>query len=653
MCNHCGSRFGLTPLVKDATAATAASNEAWYGKLDFDDTSEWENATRGLIAAPESLEIRDDEGKVVWSQKAYEFVEDAKAPATANPSLWENTRNNHVYGLFKVVDGIYQVRGYDIANLTLVEGKRGWIVFDTMMTVEGSKAALALANEHLGERPITGVVISHTHVDHYGGVLGLIDKADAATADMSLEEQLAGDKVPIVVPPEFTHYVASENLYVGAAMARRAAYQYGVYIPKGARGALALGIGSAQPIGTISYIAPSYEVPATGTELVIDGVRMVFQLTPDTEAPAEMNTWLPDFHALWVAENCTGTLHNLYTLRGAQVRDGNAWANYICEAVALWGAEAEVAFQSHNWPHWGNEVVNDYLINTAAAYKFINDQTLSYIQDGLVSTEISHQIRLPEALQRNWYTRPYYGTVSHDAKATYQRFMGWYDANPIHLAEMPPVDYAHKLVEYLGDTDAVLERAKKDFEDGNYQWVAQITNALVFDDPTNEAARLLCADALEQLGYQAESGTWRCCYLTGARELREGNLAVRLPNADRDCDIDSSLTADMLWDYFGIGLDKHAFAESDIKINVTLTDEDKRYLLHIKNGPLLHFEGMQAEDPTITLKGTKPAILLMMSHDLERLKECVHVEGDEDALKSIMDAMNPYAGIGSFNIVEP
>lgn len=655
MCTSCGNGSGWVPSreTKDATEATVAANASWYDLLDFEDTSEWQNATRGLIAAPESLEITNDEGRVVWSQKAYEFVRDAKAPGTANPSLWENTRNNHAYGLFKVADGIYQVRGYDMANLTLVEGKRGWIVFDTMMTIEVSRAALALANEHLGARPVTAVIISHSHVDHYGGIKGLIREEDAATADMPLEEQLASDKIPIIVPPDFTEHVVSENLYVGAAMGRRAAYQYGAYLPKGPRGSLSIGIGQGQSTGTTSFILPSYEVPATGTELVVDGVRMVFQLTPGTEAPTEMNTWLPDLKALWVAENCTGTLHNLYTLRGAQVRDGNAWANYIAETVALWGPEVEVAFQSHNWPHWGNSQVNDYLVNSAAAYKYINDQTLTYIQAGLTSTEIAHQIRLPMPLQKNWYTRQYYGTVAHNSKAVYQRFMGWYDANPIHLDELTPTDRARKLVEYLGDVDAVLRRAQADFEAGEYQWVAEITNALVFADPKNEAARLLCADALEQLGYQAESGTWRNAYLTAALELREGNMALRMTTVQRSDDIRNNLTPEMLWDFLGICIDKDAMADVDAKINVHLTDLDQHVLVRVKNGPLLHFDGIQAEDPVITLAGPKLAMLLLMSHDVERAKAALHFSGDEGMLVRIMDAMRPPTGISPFNIIEP
>ena len=643
----------LTRDQKDATEATRATNEAFFDRLDFDDRSEYDNACRGLLAAPKDLEIRNACGRVIWSQKAYAFVEGAAAPATCNPSLWEDTRRNHAYGLFKVIDGIYQVRGYDMANLTLIEGDRGWVVFDCMMGIEVASAALRLANDTLGERPVTAVVISHTHVDHYGGIKGLISEEDACTADMPLAEQLAGTKVPIIVPAGFTGHVVSENLYVGPAMGRRAAYQYGAYLPKGPKGSLSMGIGCGQSTGTTSFISPSWEITHTGEELVVDGIRMVFQMTPGTEAPAEMNTWLPDRRALWMAENCTGSLHNLYTLRGAQVRDGNAWANYIAETVSLWGAEVDVCFQSHNWPHWGNACVNDYLVNSAAAYKYINDRTLSYIEDGLVSTEIAHRIQLPPTLRKNWYTRQYYGTVSHNAKAVYQRFMGWYDANPIHLGQLPPEDFAKKLVEYLGDVDAVLERARADFERGEYQWVAEITNALVFADPANEEARLLCADALEQLAFATASGTWRSCYLTGATELRHGNLAVRVKSVTRSTDVRDNLTSEMLWDFLGICLDKDAFDGRDIKINVALADTSTKVMLRIVSGALLHFPNMWADDADITLRGTTGEMLLIGSRDLALLRDHVEVSGDEAILAEIMDAMDFPSGVATFNIVEP
>lgn len=654
-CSPSGSaaKVSLNADVKDATNATTKANEALYDVLDFNDLSEYENATRGLIAAPEALEIKSDDGTVYWSQKAYAFVEDAEAPATANPSLWENTRNNHAYGLFEVVEGVYQVRGYDMANLTLVAGDTGWIVFDTLMSIECSKAAMDLANAELGQRPVKAVVISHSHVDHYGGIKGIIDEADVASADSSIEDQIASGKIPVIVSPDFTQHVMSENLYAGPAMGRRAAYQYGGYLPKGPQGALAMGIGNGQSAGTTSFILPTYEVPATGTRLTIDGVELEFQLTLGTEAPTEMNTWIPKYKALWVAENCSGTLHNLYTLRGAQVRDGNAWANYLTQTIARYGAEAEVVFQAHNWPHWGNQQVNDYLLNTAAVYKFINDQALQYINQGYVGTEIAHMLEIPAALEGNWYTRGYYGTVHHDAKAVYQRFMGWYDANPVHLAELPPADYAAKLVEYLGDEDAVLAKAKEDYDKGEYQWVAQITNALVFANPKNKQARLLCADALEQLGYQAESGTWRNCYLTGALELREGNYAEKMSTVAGSTDTRKNLTPEMLWDFLGIFLDKKALADTDVKINVKLTDDDQVYMLRFYHGPLMHFEGMQADDAQVTLTGPKAGMLALAGGDIDLLKKAVQVAGDESVLAKVMGAVVPPSGVAKFNIVEP
>ncbi|NLA54059.1 MAG: MBL fold metallo-hydrolase, partial [Clostridiales bacterium] len=423
----------LTADIKPATTITAEVNSAVYSMLDFGNTREAQLAVKGLIDAPETLELKDAQGKVVWSQKAYSFLADHEnSPDTVNPSLWDNTKNNHAYGLFRVTEGIYQVRGYDMANLTLIAGDTGWILFDVMMSVECAQAAMALVEKNLGARPVKAVIISHPHIDHYGGIKGVMTQEEAADGTQSIEDQLAGGKIPIIVPEGFTAHAMTENLYLGQAMGRRSNYQYGKLLEPSATGTLAFGIGMAQSTGTISFITPTYEIRETGTQLTIDGIDMEFQMTPGTEAPAEMNTWFPQKKALWMAENCTATLHNLYTLRGAQVRDGNAWALYIMEALGRYGAEAEVVFASHNWPRWGNEEVGDYLVNTAAVYKFIHDQTLTYINQGYTSDEISNMIKLPDALAANWYTRQYYGTVAHDAKAVYQKYMGWYNANPVH-----------------------------------------------------------------------------------------------------------------------------------------------------------------------------------------------------------------------------
>lgn len=641
---------------KDATETTVKINSEVYSLLDFDDKTEWEFANKGLIDAPEKLEIKDSEGNVVWSQEAYAFLEDYdKAPDTVNPSLWENSKNNHAYGLFEVTDGIYQVRGYDMANLTLIESDNGWIVFDPLMSVECTKAAMELAEKNLGKRDIKAVIISHSHVDHFGGIGGVISADEVADVNLSLSEQLASGKIPVIVPEGFEAHAVSENIYAGVAMQRRAAYQYGVYLAPSIKSTLAMGIGMGQSTGTLSYISPSYEIKETGESYVIDGVKLEFQMTPGTEAPAEMNTWLPDKKALWVAENCTGTLHNLYTLRGAQIRDGSAWAKYICETIALYGAEAEVTFQSHNWPHWGNEVLNEYLENTAAVYQYINDKTLEYINQGYTSDEISNMIELPKEHAKNWYTRQYYGTVAHNSKAVYQKYMGWYDANPVNLNPLTPSESAKKWVEYLGNTDRVLEMAKADYDKGEYQWVAEITNVIVYAEPDNTAARLLCADALEQLGYQAESGTWRNAYLTAAYELR----GLREP--DGEISIQSgvmlaNISADNIFDYIGIALDKEAMADKDITVNVVLTDLNRQYMLKFKNGVLLKYEGTLSDEADVTIKTVRKALLLMMGGSFEQFSEKAVIEGDKEQLKLIMSNLNRLSIENAdrfFNIIEP
>ena len=652
--NGLSDELGLTTDAKPASGYTVEVNSSVYSLLDFEDTSEYDNAVRGLIDAPEVLELKDADGKVVWSQAAYSFLNDyEKAPDTVNPSLWENTRNNHAYGLFEVCEGIYQVRGYDMSNLTVVKGDTGWILFDPLMSIECSQAAMQLIEKNLGSYPVKAVIISHPHADHFGGILGVMKEEDAADASLSIEEQLASGKIPVIVPEGFAEHAIAENVYAGKAMTRRANYQYGVLLTPGVTGKMAQGIGMGQSTGTVSYLAPTYEIKTTGETLVIDGIKMEFQMTPGTEAPAEMNTWFPQFKALWVAENCTGTLHNLYTLRGAQVRDGAAWAGYITEAVTRYGAEVEVAFQSHNWPHWGNQVVNEYLVNTAAVYKFINDQTLTYITQGYTSDEISNMIELPEALAKNWYTRQYYGTVAHNSKAVYQKYMGWYDANPVNLNPLMPSESAKKWVEYLGDMDAVLRMAKADFDKGEYQWVAEITNTIVYADPTNEAARLLCADALEQLGYQAESGPWRNAYLTAALELRYGNQAMNAAQT-KSSGFVLQMTAEMMFDYMGILMDKDALADKDFTINVTLTDVNEQHVLHVKNGVLLVYEDAQRTNADVSLTCPKNALFYILTNNQQGLA-AIPMQGNAELITLLAQSMNqfPVQGIVPFNIVEP
>lgn len=650
--------LGLTKETKVATENTIKINSALYTQLDFADTQEAAFATKGLIDAPETLELKDADGHVVWSQSAYSFLEDyEKAPDSVNPSLWENTKNNHAYGLFEVTDGIYQVRGYDMANLTVIESDNGWIVFDPLMSVECTEAAMQLMEKNLGKRSVVAVIISHPHIDHFGGIKGVMTADQAADPNQSLEQQLASGKIPIIVPEGFEEHAISENVYVGQAMGRRATYQYGVYLDPSVTGTLGIGIGMGQSVGSISYISPTFEITYTGERYTIDGVSMEFQLTPGTEAPAEMNTWFPEKKALWMAENCTSTLHNLYTLRGAQVRDGAAWAKYLCEAMTRYGAETEVVFQSHNWPHWGNKVVNEYLVNTAAAYKYINDQTLTYINQGYTSDEISNMIELPKELAKNWYTRQYYGTVAHNSKAVYQKYMGWYDANPVNLNPLTPSESAKKWVEYmnLGSLDDVLRQAKLDFDAGQYQWVAEVTNTVIFADPNHQAARLLCADALEQLGYQAESGTWRNAYLSGAKELRTGNASGSTKQAKAGSDMQMNMTASNIFDYMGILLDKQAMSPYDFTVNITLADTKQQFMLRFKNGVLLQFENAKDQNAALSITTARQALFYILLGKPGEFAKVAKIEGKQELLKLIMVNLNQFnpAQTKGFNIVEP
>ncbi len=630
-----------------ATEFTRKANAAWYERLDFKDTGEEENAKRGLIEGADSIVIHNSEGKTVWDVAKYQYMRDAKEiPATVNPSLWRNTLNNANAGLFEVCDGIYQVRGLDMANMTFIRTDNGWIVFDVMMTRETAEVAMALMKKHFGDLKIKAILYSHSHVDHYGGAEGVVSRENVADASLPLAEQLASGKVVVIAPDGFLEHAVSENVYAGMAMSRRAQYQYGTRLEAGERGAMAIGIGLGQATdGTIGLIAPTYVVKSNET-LIIDGLEIQFQLTPGTEAPAEMNAYFPRYRGLWMAENCTGTLHNIYTLRGAEVRDAGAWAHYIMEAERLFGDRTDVTFQSHNWPHWGTENVKKYMEDTASVYQFIYDQTLHYINQGYTSTEIAEMIKLPAALDKVWYTRQYYGTLIHNVKAVYQKYMGWYDANPVSLNLMTPERTAKKWLEYLGGAASVLEKARKDYEKGEYQWVAQVTKELVFADPSNQEARNLCADAMEQLAYQAESGTWRNAYLMGAMELREGakfsgRYGSNILNMMRD------MTMDMILDYIAIRNDDLAAQNDDVKVNLTVTDTGEKFYVERRHGVFLVYKDAARDDADAAVTCEKAQFAALLAGQSPDIK----VTGDATALKRLFaycTAITP-----TFNIIEP
>ena len=632
--------------TEGATTITAEANAEWYEKLDFSDRREFANAERGWLDNAEGRIIDGDDNRSAWDLQSYGDL-NRDAPDTVNPSLWRNTQLNAKAGLFEVCDGIYQVRGFDMANTTFIRTDHGWIVFDVLMCKENMKAAKELMENRFGPLDIKAVLYSHSHVDHYGGVEGVITREQVADAKLSLKKQLASGKTLVLAPAGFLKHAISENVYAGIAMARRAQFQYGTVLDKGEKGALSVGIGMGQSTGTVALIAPTYEIGEDVPKLTIDGLEIEFQLTPGTEAPAEMNAYFPKYRALWMAENCTGTMHNLYTLRGAEVRDANDWAKYIIEADQRFCDKTDVVFQSHNWPHWGEEI-HDYLLNTAAIYKFIHDQTLHYMNQGYTSTEVAAMLTLPEKLEKVWYTRPYYGTLAHNAKAVYQKYLGWYDANPVNLNPLPPSDTAKKLVEYLGSTDAVLRKARKDFEKGDYQWVAQITKELVFADPSNQKARNLCADALEQLGYQAESGAWRNAYLMGAAELRKGNLSGLARTANGLGSAMKEMTVDMLLDYISILTDANAAQNDDVTLNLIVTDVNEKFYVTRKNGILLSYSGENRPDAQATVTCKRLQLLALMQGQQAGQ---VQVSGDATALKRLLAYASKFEK--TFNVIEP
>lgn len=479
---------------RDASSYTAEANSA--AQISFDDPGDFGRASQGLIAQIDGAQVTMGD-HVVFDVANHDFVsDDENAPSTVHPGLWRQARLNVNHGLFEVADGIWQVRGYDIANITFLAGSDGWLVIDPLTNAPAAAAALELANQTLGARPVTSIIYTHSHVDHFGGVFGVT----------SQEAVDAGD-VRIVAPEGFLDEVVNEFVIAGPIMGRRAAYQFGPLLPPGPRGHVDSGLGSAMGKARSDLIAPTESISETGQELDLSGIRVVFQNTPDAEAPAEMDFYFPEKRALCMAENCTHTLHNLYPIRGAQTRDALAWSKYIHEAMLMWGDDADLMFASHHWPRFGNDDVRRFLTLQRDVYRWLHDETMRLANKGYVPTEISAEMELPSEFSES-HVRGYYGTVSHNVKSVYNRYLGWYDGNPAHLDPLPPVDAGNRYVEFMGGADAALDRAQRSFDDGDYRWVAEVVNHVVFADPSNERARRLQAAALEQLGYQSESATW-------------------------------------------------------------------------------------------------------------------------------------------------
>ena len=625
----------------DASEQTRAANESVLEALPFANEDDFSLAERGFIAKPESTVVHDAAGNVVWNMEQFAF-QTGDAPATVNPSLWRQAQLNNRHGLFKVADGIYQVRGFDLSNLSVIEGESGYIVIDPLISREVARAAMDLVFEHLPRKPVVAVIYSHSHADHFGGVRGVVS-----------EEDVAAGKVRVVASEGFMQFAISENVLAGNVMTRRASYMFGSLLPKDEKGGVGVGLGKAISSGEVTLIEPTEIITETGQELLIDGVRFVFMNTPFAEAPAELMFFLPDKKAFYAAEEANGTLHNLYTLRGAQVRDALLWSGYLHEAANLIDPATKVLFGGHHWPRWGYDSIVDYLQKQGDLYKYIHDQTLRLANHGLTMDEISERFVLPPELASAWYNRGYYGSVSHNVRAVYQKYLGFFDGNPAHMHPLPPAEAGRKYVEFMGGADELLVNAQAAYDNGEYRWVAEVVNHLVFAEPDNAAARSLQAAALEQLGYQAESGQWRNFYLTGAQELRSG---VSRGSTARTLSRDmlAGLSISDLLDYLAVRLNGPRAAGKASRIHLAFRDSGEDHLLILENGVLRHRRGGVA-DADVSLALTRQGFLAisMLGQSVEALVEqgAISAAGDlavVDELTGLLDEFEFW-----FDIVTP
>jgi linear primary-alkylsulfatase len=605
-------------------------------------TRDFEQAQRGLVARFDPPVVEDERGRTVWDLRSYDFL-DGEPPDTAHPNLWRQAQLGRIAGLFELAPGLYQLRGFDISNMHVIEGGEGIVVVDPLISTECAAAALALYREHRGERPVTGLIYTHSHLDHFGGAKGVV----------SVEDVEAG-RVPVLAPAGFLRHAVSENVFAGVAMARRAGYMFGAPLEPGPQGQLGAGLGQTNSVGTISLVPPTLEIGETGQEETVDGVRMTFQLTPGTEAPAEMHFHLPDLGALCIADNVARSMHNILTPRGALVRDPRIWAHHLDEAIELFGADSEVLFSGHHWPCWGGERIVELLGKQRDLYAYLHDQTLRLLNKGYTGAELAEKIELPPSLAEEWHCHEFYGSISHNTKAIYQRYMGWFDGNPAHLWEHPPREQARRYVEFIGGAEAALEKARRSFEEGDYRWVAEVVNHVVFAEPGNEAARALQAEALERLGYGAENATWRNFFLMGAKELREG-IGRMPPAVSAPADIVANLSVAQLLEAMAIRLDGPRAWEQNLRIDWLISDPDEEHALTVRNGVLRHRPGRHepAADAALLLDREALDRLLLKTADVAALAESgrLRVEGDGEKIGELLGLLDePDPG---FPIVTP
>ena len=629
--------LGHTPPTKYTIQVNAKVAET----LPLDDQQDFKDARRGLIASDSDLRVTGANGQKLWDQTAYRFIK-GKAPGSVNPSLWRQAKLNSIHGLFKVTRGVYQLRGFGLSNMTVIEGKTGWILVDTFTARETAARAFGFLKKHLPEKPIVAVIFTHSHADHFGGVRAILSP-----------QEVADRKVRVIAPQGFMEESVSENVLAGIAMGRRAQYMYGSRLAVSERGHVGSGLGKETPMGTIGILNPTELISSTPQKKTIDGLQFIFQYAPDSEAPAEMTFYLPELKAFCGAEIVSKTLHNLYTLRGAKVRDALKWSNYIDESIQLFG-DVEVYFGTHHWPVWDNHQVIEFLKKQRDVYKYIHDQSVRMANNGLTSREIAEELKLPESLRTTFSNRGYYGSMSHNAKAVYQHYFGWYDANPANLNPLPPVAAATRYVRFMGGAENVIKQAQASFDEGEYRWVAEVLNHLVFADPDNSTAKSLLARAYDQLGYQSESGPWRDVYLTAAFELRHGK-------PEKGYDIASAL--DLLketpiprfLESMAARIDGPAADGMEMTVNVIFTDLKQSYVMSLENGVLHHRQALPETGANASVELTHDLYLQLAINKLS-IKELV-MSDDVKFTGSKIDLIRFFALIkqpaGDFAIVTP
>ncbi len=629
--------------MKDATEATRAANRAAIAQVPLADRQSFEDARRGFIEALGDKLITRPDGRLVWTLQGYEFLESELAPDSVHPGLWRHARVNMANGLYRVTDRVYQLRGFDVSNMTIIEGDTGLIVIDPLISTEVAKAAMELYLKHRPLKPVVAVIYSHSHVDHFGGVRGIVSADDVAAG-----------KVTIWAPAGFIAAAVGENVIAGNAMLRRALFQFGAMLPRGERGQVDTGLGKSVSLGTVTLIPPTNLIEKSAETHRIDGVEIVFELTPDAEAPAELIMYYPDFRVLNMTEITTQNFHNLLPMRGALVRDSLSWSKYIGGALHRYGATSEILIAQHNWPVWSGDRVRGFLRKQRDAYKFVHDQTVRLMNCGYVGAEIAEMVMLPASLNDEWSAHSFYGNLKHNIRAIYQRYLGHYDGNPANLDALPPVEAAKKSVEYMGGADAVLKKAREDFARAEYRWVAQVASQLVFADPANRDARGLAADAFEQLGYQSESATARNAYLQGAFELRNGvpNLPAGSGAAP---DIIRSLPLDMYFDFMAVRLNGDKAAGKTMVLNWRFTDSNQNYVLNLENSALTFVEDMQADDADATLtltRSTLDEISLRKTTFAAALQSGqIAIAGKKEKLEELLEMLDDFPI--RFPVVEP